>query len=58
MLSGARKFKDLSVSTGDKDIAELPQVEIATRNMQAPELVAAGTDKAPKLKARNVTLFE
>ncbi len=58
VLPGARKFKDLEVSTGDKDIAELPQVEISTRSMQAPELIAAGTDKAPMLKASNVTLFE
>lgn len=58
VLPGARKFKDLAVSTGDKDIAELPQVEIAARNLQAPELVAAGTDKSPKLKSANVTLFE
>lgn len=58
VLPGARKFKDLSVATGDKEIVELPQVEVATRNLQAPEFLAAGTDKTPSIKSANVTLFE
>lgn len=49
VLPGARRFKELGVSTGDKEIEELPQIEIGTRTVQAPELVASGSELPPSL---------
>lgn len=58
VLPGARKFKELGIASGDREIPDVPQIEIVPRVVQAPELLATSGDKPPKLDKSNVSLFE
>ena len=44
VLPGARKFKELHVQTGGREISELPALEIMPQSLSAPELLAGGGD--------------
>jgi DNA recombination protein RmuC len=45
VLVSARRFKDLGASAIGAEIEELPQIETASRLLQAPELVRANDPK-------------
>ena len=51
VLPGARKFKELHVQTGGREIPELPPLEQSARMLTAPELTGTEPEEKPKKRA-------
>lgn len=52
VLPGARKFKDLHVQTGGKEIPELKELGRTTRSVTATELLPEPDDRTPKKRVK------
>ena len=50
VLPGARKFKELHVQTGGREIPELTALEAVPQAISAPELLAADDDETESKK--------
>lgn len=53
VLPGARKFKDLHIQTGGKDIPALEALEDGIRTVASPELLQSGDDDTPRKVANS-----
>lgn len=52
VLPGARKFRDLHIQTGGRDIPQLNALEESPRTLSSPELLAAPDEEPPLKKKR------